>query len=149
MKTIMNLKKSLLAIATIIATIAFSACATGGEEFDYPEDNPASTGLCGVKWVLKSVSGGETTNYSAYYFELNGTGYSEEKATEEDELTRKLFTWKSYNIGSSSMHMLTIRLEGSKYDLSTYYNVTGETLRLNDTQGGIYTYVPEDQTNNE
>ena len=45
--------------------------------------------------------------------------------------------------------MLSITMEGSKYEMSTFYVVTGTSLRLNNGQGGIFTFVPEEFTDNK
>ena len=149
MKKILNLKSVILAFSMLIVAITFNSCATGGSEYDYPLDEAASTGLCGVKWVLQSTMGDEQVAYSSYVFNLDGTGYSEEKEAAEDELKRSKFTWKSYNLGTGSMHMLSIKLESSKFEMSTFYAVSGQTLRLNNGQGGIFTFVPEELINKE
>ncbi len=149
MKKILNLKSVILAFSMLFVAIAFNSCATGGSEFDYPLDDPATTGLCGTKWVLQSVMGGENVEYSSYVFNLDNTGYSEEKTENDTEITRNQFTWKSYNLGANSMHMLSITMEGSKYEMSTFYVVTGTSLRLNNGQGGIFTFVPEEFIDNK
>ncbi len=148
MKKILNIKNSVLAFTLMVMTMMFGACATGGNEYDLPLDEASATGLCGVKWVMHSVTGGERVEYSAYVFNLDGTGSSYEQVSAEDELKTSGFTWKSYNTssisGSTAMHMLVIKLNGSKGEMSTYYKVVGNTLRLNNGQGGVFTYMPED-----
>ena len=139
MKEKLNFKNLFMIVAMLFATVSFTSCATGSEESEYPEDDPATTGLCGIKWVLQSATGGDSS-YSAYYFDYTKRGYSEIK-NDEGEIERTNFTWVSYNTGSTT-HILTINIGGAEY--YTYYVVSGNTLRI--TSGsGVLEYVPEDQ----
>lgn len=146
MEKILKLKSFLMAIMVIASAISFASCDTGGEEYDYPVDDPVSTGLCGTKWVFGGATGSSETYYTSYTFNVDGRGIHE--FTEENgERGTSPFTWTSYNIGSSSMHMLIIVID--KTEMMTYYNVTGNTLRLNDGSGNVYTYYPEEEINKE
>lgn len=142
MEKILNLKKSILAIIMVAVAMVFNSCATGGStDYDYPLDAPATTGLCGTKWVLVSATGQTELDYASYIFNLDGTGVHE-YTKENKSIATSTFTWKSYNIGTSSMHMLVIVID--KTEMMTYYSVSGEVLRLNNGSGAIFTYYPEE-----
>lgn len=140
MKEKLNLKNLLLALSLLLVAVSFTSCSTGGddEEFNYPEDEPSATGLCGEKWVLDKILGTqEEIEYLSYLFTLDGRGVTEEKKDGKVITTR--FTWKSYNIGSTS-HMLV--LDGSAV---TYYVVSEGKLRFSPGGGTVLEFIPESQ----
>lgn len=140
MKEKLNMKNLLLALSMLFVAVSFTSCSTGGDdaEFNYPEDEPAATGLCGEKWILSNLIGTtEEIEYLAYTFDIYGRGVAEEK--KDGEIVTTKFTWKSYNIGSTS-HMLV--LDGNAI---TYYVVTDNKLRLSPGTGTVLEFVPESQ----
>ncbi len=137
MKKEFNFRNLLVVIAILLATVSFTAC-NSDNDMDYPEDLPAATGLCGEKWVLKSISSAspsDTVQYLAYTFYLNGNGICEE--AKGDKIESFKFSWKSYNMGAAT-HMLILN-----DNMLTYYIVTDNTLRFSSGQGGVLEFVPE------
>ena len=140
MKEKLNLKNLLLTFSLLFVALSFTSCATGGNdtEFNYPEDEPATTGLCGEKWILSNVLGTqEEIEYLSYLFTLDGRGVTEEK--KEGKVVTTRFTWKSYKVGTTT-HMLVL-----DNNASTYYVVSEGKLRFSPGTGAVLEFVPESQ----
>lgn len=135
----LNLRNLLMAISLLFGAISFTACDTGSDSsFDYPEDEPVATGLCGEKWVLQNIIGSsEELFYLSYVFDIQGRGICEEEKNGQIETTK--FSWKSYNTGQT-LHMLVLN-----ENAVTYYTVADNKLRLNPGAGYIFEFVPESQ----
>ena len=128
MKEKLNLKNLLLTFSLLFVALSFTSCATGGNdtEFNYPEDEPATTGLCGEKWILSNVLGTqEEIEYLSYLFTLDGRGVTEEK--------------KEGKVGATT-HMLVL-----DNNASTYYVVSEGKLRFSPGTGAVLEFVPESQ----
>lgn len=139
MKEKLNLKNLLLALSLLLVAVSFTSCSTGGDdEFNYPEDEPSATGLCGEKWVLNNILGSqEEIEYLSYLFNLDGRGVTEEK--KDGKVVTKRFTWKSYKVGTTT-HMLVL-----DDNVSTYYVVSEGKLRFSPGGGTVLEFIPESQ----
>ncbi len=145
MKEKLTFRNVLLLIVMMLASATITSCNSSDDnDVQYIEDNPLSTGLCGTKWVLKSITNNAPTYYyEAYVFDVSGNGTYEYIETEGSSKATKNFTWKSYTPSDKSLKML--ELDGTQY---TFYAIT-ENNHLHITPDGynVLQYIPEEEYN--